>query len=876
MPDWELTDVEASAAIDGLKARRGKPVWFGNGQFSHWEKAAREISLNKPQVQSLAEELASKIVRWLKRQPEDEVIGNATDVASGLIYVGDADGRSSHAVNVTVGFRPSSAKGAAVLAGRSLPGSITVYVNGALTPKDWLVPTPMINRLEPMPACTHETCLVYGLYSLLIHELTHNADIFATKLQYNPQEVLDKGEAAWGPYVNDPAEVRAFMQQVVDETERMARKIRTHVPSNQRLVDMVLRLSTTWSIIEKHLNSRNKARILKAVYDMLEREDLLIENPKTASLEKRVARRFQAVLLTKSWLMGVRRGWLSLLKPTINDWPDVFRAFDGLIEFVDNLKDQVVYVRKAPLLFLPDNDNKAKLQEAFKNLQDRLRDQRGSARYWYEAATGQLVVGQDDQLKAQGERMWDLYKRDFDASLETHVRTRGHGTPTRLGHMTDLLDDVLELLRKQAAEIEQSRQIVPEDTEQTWGTEEFKEFSIGNMKVVVVDPKFHGKLIGRYVSYIIKAKRILEQKGFGDVWYGQLIIASDSPKKLSEASQANYAALGYEIESAAGFYDPRGDRIELLHEPSETLVSVIVHELGHRYWFRFMSGGQRARFESLVKVRPGKPTPKKWVSPPPTKIPNEATLHEWWSKVDDAIGVFSSELDTFEKSRLWIQDAIDKFDRSLNTAMRDLRERFYDLRSQANLYDCKFDPNLDELGAILQGKSDPINAKVGDIYKLSSAVSFVSEEDALKYVPRGKDPQDRYKYVWRKVRADWLASVRPLLKPLADAFKDYFKRGYEAYLQWAQQRIKEYEEAKPESYKLDADNFLVDDPRMILPVSQYGRSHIDEAFAEVFMYYVLERDMNRDQLESFKSVLKTASLEERVASRYLIAAGYFK
>ena len=40
-PVWEtLTDSEASALIDGLKAQRGKPVWYGNGQFSHWEKGA--------------------------------------------------------------------------------------------------------------------------------------------------------------------------------------------------------------------------------------------------------------------------------------------------------------------------------------------------------------------------------------------------------------------------------------------------------------------------------------------------------------------------------------------------------------------------------------------------------------------------------------------------------------------------------------------------------------------------------------------------------------------------------------------------------------------------------------------------------------------
>jgi DNA topoisomerase IB len=38
-PDWDRLDgVEVSTLIDALKKKRGKPVWYSNGQFSHWEK----------------------------------------------------------------------------------------------------------------------------------------------------------------------------------------------------------------------------------------------------------------------------------------------------------------------------------------------------------------------------------------------------------------------------------------------------------------------------------------------------------------------------------------------------------------------------------------------------------------------------------------------------------------------------------------------------------------------------------------------------------------------------------------------------------------------------------------------------------------------
>jgi len=48
--------------------------------------------------------------------------------------------------------------------------------------------------------------------------------------------------------------------------------------------------------------------------------------------------------------------------------------------------------------------------------------------------------------------------------------------------------------------------------------------------------------------------------------------------------------------------------------------------------------------------------------------------------------------------------------------------------------------------------------------------------------------------------------------------------------------------------------------RDVEPVSNYGKSNIDEAFAEVFAYYVLERELTRPQLESFRAVLKSASV----------------
>jgi len=67
------------------------------------------------------------------------------------------------------------------------------------------------------------------------------------------------------------------MQQIVDEVVSAAGKIADYAKTNEKLVDLALKLSTTWKLIEKHLNFRNRKLILKAVYDALDRAEMLKE-----------------------------------------------------------------------------------------------------------------------------------------------------------------------------------------------------------------------------------------------------------------------------------------------------------------------------------------------------------------------------------------------------------------------------------------------------------------------------------------------------------------------------------------------------------------------------------------------------------------------
>lgn len=243
--------------------------------------ATRPIFVDKRALKAeVQNNLVPQVVAWLKRQSnQDSPIGSARGLASGHINVESAAGTVVRAVKIQVESRPTGAKGVAVISGKysSASRTITVFVNGALSPADFLVPPPLWgNRLQPIWDCTHETCLAFGLYTVLLHEATHASEEVEPSLSYDPGKVTVSGEGDWDKYVNDPTEVRAFMQEVLDVAERWAPRIRDmKVTDNPRMVKIILTMSTTWKVIEKHLNPRSKAKILKAVYEVLDRKGFL-------------------------------------------------------------------------------------------------------------------------------------------------------------------------------------------------------------------------------------------------------------------------------------------------------------------------------------------------------------------------------------------------------------------------------------------------------------------------------------------------------------------------------------------------------------------------------------------------------------------------
>ncbi len=110
--------------------------------------------------------------------------------------------------------------------------------------------------------------------SILAHELTHIADSIAGR----PLNVTDpgRGPGDFARYVNSPAEVSAFLQQVVSEVNEAVAAYpnfwrRWRSGSARAWVERLLEASDTWRLMGRYLSAPNDRRIRRAVAASLDR-----------------------------------------------------------------------------------------------------------------------------------------------------------------------------------------------------------------------------------------------------------------------------------------------------------------------------------------------------------------------------------------------------------------------------------------------------------------------------------------------------------------------------------------------------------------------------------------------------------------------------
>ncbi len=348
------------------------------------------------------------------------------------------------------------------------------------------------------------------------------------------------------------------------------------------------------------------------------------------------------------------------------------------------------------------------------------------------------------------------------------------------------------------------------------------EFDLYGLKVVIQDNTVTPEQTKQYIKYLDEAYNRFKAKGLSRAWYGTLFI------QCEECGGTNPLGADYGV---GGHYHIGPNTISCYVRPRPFVVELMAHELGHRFWFKHMTSEQRARFEGLVKVHK--------TLTPGNKPVAEKDLKRAEAAVTADVGDFRILLDTFNDTKGTWPKAVTDFAQQIFKANMDLGTSLY--KTCADFAEPHYSPDLKQEMKKLSGTTE----SAGFVLRI-----FCLKESMLKYfADAGKDDNERSANFRDFVR-NWVHDATVYLERTRAAALGYLRL----------------------AYKLNKEGYEEGENRPVTPVSDYGKSNIDEAFAEVFAHYIIGKDMDRDQLESFKSVLSSQDpLVRRILTRW--AAG---
>lgn len=509
--------------------------------------------------------------------------------------------------------------------------------------------------------------------------------------------------------------------------------------------------------------------------------------------------RSSGALLTRDWLLGVRRGWLSLLHPKIDGWDDVFAAFDRLKDFVDNLDDQIRYERPAPAFVVESfSMRRAAILDALNNLYDKLREERDRARTYHDWMHDSIPHPMA-QYRADGARMLEKYRENFAAMLETGVPQRrnfkkGRYNATKMGHLTFYVDKLLELLRQEAATVARSAEVSPEETAKRFGGHA-SSFSIGDMRVVIDDTMVRTGMVRQYADVLMDTRQRLLDKRLGHLWHGLILVQCEDCGGINPYGESF---------GVGGDYNYATDVIRVYMRPSPLVIELVAHELGHRLWYKRANLDLRNEFARVVKV------------------------------YDNVLcRDMNVKFDINTPFRV-VAVALEQLTNLRNDVIANKAYRAVDAQKVAEMVGRMVLDRAFSRSALL-GSSISNNRRVSNETFRKSPDVWAPIVDYYKTVGLGRDR----------------AGDDALAKPMPLAFIQAFKEKAVGYLA----DISEEHRRSSMALRVQCELKYEGDER-VPAVSMYGRQSIAEAFAEVFAYYVMERDLTRPQIDTFRRVLE--------------------
>jgi hypothetical protein len=215
--------------------------------------ATRPIPLDR----RIAEKAVDRLLDFLRKQPKRPVKSSLHFVDQ--VTIPDVIGQ---AIEVEVLWQSKVEKGVfeMVLGGGAGKNTRTQQPAAIVTLNGIYLPSDFIDEGDEFR---------YEAVKVLMHELSHLADVFVKTVGPGSKRVLTEKDVELQEYYNRPTEVRAYMREIVEEVQKHLLEFLRHFPKNEAIARLV-KLSATWEQVKPYMTEKNKGLVLKGVYQAAE------------------------------------------------------------------------------------------------------------------------------------------------------------------------------------------------------------------------------------------------------------------------------------------------------------------------------------------------------------------------------------------------------------------------------------------------------------------------------------------------------------------------------------------------------------------------------------------------------------------------------
>lgn len=314
-------------------------------------------------------------------------------------------------------------------------------------------------------------------------------------------------------------------------------------------------------------------------------------DPSLVTCSLRVASRYailheaSPVVLDAKWVKGIRAWVKKILIPRM--YRVVDDPVDHLLDLTHSLETLWSHLNYN-IGFLPRGpgfegflqDIRRSVQEYMESAMSTVQDLKGRVKWLTQMATaGTYDAEENPEIHSELQKPGELLRHYQTEVAEGLKKVDNILSMGMLGYLTRIFNKHGEL-----------------DAEEV-----VTQFTLGRMTVLWDSGSANGnpirdpRTVADYIEPFQHARALLERRGLGFLWYGRTWVSCE------ECGGTNGLGAGFGV---GAHYFPSKDIIRVYSRPVRGLEGLLIHEIGHRYYYKFMTPRDRAGFDNYFKSVP--------------------------------------------------------------------------------------------------------------------------------------------------------------------------------------------------------------------------------------------------------------------------------